>query len=46
MFQLPLEITLQCRFVFARHCDIFLLRHNNVIYLFDLVTFLVTLELR
>ena len=42
-----LEITLQLRYVFARHCDVILLRHNDVvllrhnyvIYLFDVVTF-------
>ena len=32
-----MEITLQLRYVFARH--VFLLRHNYVIYLFDVVTF-------
>ena len=36
MFELRMEITLQLRF-FARHCDIFLLRHNYVIYLFNIV---------
>ena len=39
MFELRMEITLQLRFIFARHCDIFLLRYNYVIYLFDAVTF-------
>ena len=42
-----LEITLQLRYVFARHCDVILLRyndvvllrHNYVIYLFVVVTF-------
>ena len=34
-----MEITLQLRFVFARHCDVFLLRHNYVVYLFVVVTF-------
>ena len=39
MFELRMEITLQLFFVFARHCDIFLLRYNYVICLFDVVTF-------
>ena len=34
-----MEKTLQLRFAFACHCDVFLLRHNYVIYLFDVVTF-------
>ena len=38
-FELRLEITLQLRYVFARHCDVILLRHNYVIYLFYVVTF-------
>ena len=38
MFELHMEITLQLRF-FARNCDVFLLRHNYVIYLFNIVTF-------
>ena len=46
-FELRLEITLQLCYVFARHCDVILLRqndvvllhHNYVIYLFDVVTF-------
>ena len=38
-FELRMEITLQLRFVFARHCDVFLLRHNYVIYLLVVVTF-------
>ena len=38
MFELRMEITLLLRFAFARHCDVFLLRHN-VIYLFFVVTF-------
>ena len=33
-----MEITLQLRFVFVCHCDVFLLRRNYVIYLFDVVT--------
>ena len=36
---LHMEITLQLGFVFVRHCDVFLLPHNYVIYLFDEVTF-------
>ena len=39
MFELCMEITLELRFVFARHCDVFLLRHNHVIYLFVVVTY-------
>ena len=39
MFELRMEITLQLCFVFARHCDVFLLRYNYVIYLFVVVTF-------
>ena len=39
MFELRIEIALQLYFVFARHCDVFLLRHNYVIYLFNVVTF-------
>ena len=46
-FELRLEITLQLRYVFARHCDVILLshidvvllRHNYVICLFDVVKF-------
>ena len=38
-FQLRLEITLQLRYVVARHCEVVSLRHNYVIYLFDVVTF-------
>ena len=46
-FGLRLEITLQLRYVFARHGDVILLHHNNVvllchnyvIYLFVVVTF-------
>ena len=30
---------LQLRFIFTHYCDIFLLRHNYFIYLFDAVTF-------
>ena len=39
MFELRMEIMLQLCFVFARHCDVFLLRYNYVICLFDIVTF-------
>ena len=39
VFELRIEITLQLCFVFAGHCDVFLLRYNYVIYLFDVVTF-------
>ena len=39
MFELRMEITLQLCFVFSRHRDVFLLRYNYVIYLFDVVTF-------
>ena len=45
MFELRMEITLQLCFVFARHCDVFLLRYNYVIYLFDVVTFELRLEI-
>ena len=38
MFELRTEIKLQLRF-FAPHCDVFLLRHSYVIYLFNIVTF-------
>ena len=38
MFELRMKITLQLCFVFARHCDVFLLRYIYVIYLFDVVT--------
>ena len=52
--ELRLEITLQLRYVFARRCDVILLRHNDVvslrlnyaIYLFDVDTIFVTLALR
>ena len=39
MFELRMEITLQLCFIFARHCDLFLVCYNCVIYLFDVVTF-------
>ena len=46
-FKLRLEITLQIRYVFARHCDVISLRHNDgvllshnyVMHLFDVVRF-------
>ena len=38
-FELRMEITLQVRFVFVHHCDVFSLRYNYVTYLFDIVTF-------
>ena len=38
-FALRMKITLKLRFIFVRHCDVFLLRHNYVIYLFDVLTF-------
>ena len=37
MLESRLKITLQLCFVFARHCDVFLLRYIYVIYLFDVV---------
>ena len=39
MSELRMEIMLQLCFVFARHCHVFLLRYNYVIYLFDVVPF-------
>ena len=45
MFELCMEITWKLRFVFVRHCDVFLLRYNYVIYLFDVVTFELRLEI-
>ena len=39
MFELRMEITLELRFGFAHHCNIFLLGNNYVIYLFDVLTF-------
>ena len=33
-----MQITIQLRFVFVRHWEVFLLRHNYVIYLFHVVT--------
>ena len=44
--ELCMEITLQLRFGLSCHCDVFLLRHNYVIYLFVILTFFMTLELR
>ena len=46
MFELRIEITLQLCFVFACHFDVFLLRYNYVIYLFDIVTFFDNVDLR
>ena len=37
-YMLRMEITLQLRFVFVCHCEVFLLRPNYIIYLFDVVT--------
>ena len=45
MFELRMEITLQICFVLARHCDVFLLRYNYVIYLFHVGTFELRLEI-
>ena len=45
-FELSMEITLQLYFVFAWHCEVFLLRHNYVIYLFVFVTFFEDVKLR
>ena len=39
MFEIRMEMTLQLCFVFGRRCDVFLIRYNYVIYLFDVVTF-------
>ena len=39
IFELRMELTLQLCFIFARHCNVFLLRYNYIIYLFDVVTF-------
>ena len=38
MFELNMATTLQLRFVFARHCNVFSLRHNYVIHLFVVAT--------
>ena len=46
MFELRMEVTLQLRFAFVYHRDVFLLGRNYVIYWFDVATFLMTLELR
>ena len=46
MFDLRMKITLQLCFVFAGHFEVFLLRYNYVICLFDVVKVLITLELR
>ena len=45
IFEVCMEVTLKLRLVFARHCDIFSLHYNYVIYLFNIVTFLIALEL-
>ena len=47
MFELRMEITLQLRFLFARHCDVFFIT-SQLRYLFVRCSyvFLVTLELR
>ena len=39
MFAQLIEIRLQLRSAFVHHFDIFLLRHNYVIYLLDRITF-------
>ena len=39
MFGLHMEITLKLSFVFAHHCDIYLLRYSYVNCLFDVVMF-------
>ena len=44
MFELRMKVTLQLHFVFVRRCDVFFL--TSLIYLFDVVAFLTTLELR
>ena len=38
-FELHMEITLQLRFAFAHHFDVFIIRHNYVICFFVVVTF-------
>ena len=45
MFELHIEVMLQLCFVFARHCDVFLLRYNYVICLLDVDTFELRLEI-
>ena len=45
-FGLRMEITLRLRFVLFVIVMYSLLRHNYVIYLFDVLTFFKTLELR
>ena len=39
MFELRMKIALQLCFVFACHCNVFLLRYNYVVYLFHVVAF-------
>ena len=46
IFELGMEITLQLRFVFVRHCNVFLLRHNYVFVCSMKLRFLITLEFR
>ena len=41
-----MEITIKCRFVLVRYCQVYLLRHNYAIYLFDVLTLFKTLQLR
>ena len=38
-FELRMEITLQLRFGFARHCDVFFITSQLLIYLFVVATF-------
>ena len=38
-FELRMEITLQLRFAFVGHCNVFLLCHKHVICFLDIVTF-------
>ena len=38
-FALRMEMTLQLRFIFVRHCDVFFISSQFVIYLFDVVMF-------
>ena len=45
-FDLRMEKTFQLRYVFARHCEVILSRQNYVMYLLDVVTFLITFKLR
>ena len=45
-FELLMKTTLQLRFVFGRHCNIFFITSQLRFCLFDIVTFFMTLELR